>query len=703
MKQPDYRHSGRWTDIAVCAVIVATAFLLYGNTLNNSFVFDDIPLVVENSAIRDWNRVTDILGMDTGRPMYRPLRFVTYLVDYSISGLSPVAYHVSNILYHALATCVLYALLKLLSGSASLGAAGALLFLAHPVQTDSVAYISGRRDILCGLFYFLSFYLFVLYRTRERALFLWLCPAAFLGALAAKEMAITLPAVCFLYDFSRSREPVASPKGTFLKRYGLYILLVLAGLPYLYYKLVLYYPSLRTELYGGGITPHIATVLRVVGRYIQLCLFPVVLQGDYSYNAFPVSKGFFEPAVLMSAAVIGVILLGLVKCFSRNRLAFLGGMWFCVSLLPVCHLFPHHELLAEHYLYIPMAGAVTAAIPGLQWLFRHRRRTGIALLTAFLLLFSVRTIARNRDWRDPMTFWSKVVQTAPDCARAHDNLGSAFFQQKQYQKALQHHTKAVALRPNHGIFRNNLGMDYGALGEVDKAAREFQEAIRLNPKLAAAYNNLGIVDFRAGKYLRAVQHFYKSVQLKPDQRAWINGAKACLKIDRPAWAITALEEALKLNQSNYKAWYLLGASHSVTGDPGSAIQAYQRAISIQPRNAEAFQGLAEAYLQNGEEKKAVQALQRCVALRPDLYGVHFLLGKLQEKQGDFAEAAQSYTTALAGPDDRDGILYRLGMLHAKKMGDRQKGLWYLKKSHQVSQSLALKQKTARIIRKLERE
>ena len=301
----------------VLLACIGLGFLLYANSLGNEFVFDDLPLIIDNALIKDIGNIGKVIGWESGDPLYRPVRYVSYMLDYWLWGLKPAGYHVANILYHGIAGFILFLVLLELLGNRAAAVAGTVLFISHPVLTDSVTYISGRRDVLVGLFYLLSFYCFVRYRKEPRLWNAVLTGIFFLLALGSKEMGITLPAVCLAYDFTLSftgqgRNAAGAVLGrvrqaaqdVVKKNWKLYLpLAVLAGI-FFYSKIFLYYPSLKSSYYGGSAISNFATVVRIICYYIKLVLFPVVLHADYSYNAFDLSQSFLEWRVLGAGLVV---------------------------------------------------------------------------------------------------------------------------------------------------------------------------------------------------------------------------------------------------------------------------------------------------------------------------------------------------------------------------------------------------------------
>ena len=574
------------------------------------------------------------------------------MVDYGFSGLNPVAYHVSNFMLHGLTAFVLYCILLLLTGSTASGLIGALLFVSHPVHSDSVAYMSGRRDILSTLFFLSGFYSFVRYRMTGKVKGLIGAGLFFLLSIGSKEMAVTLPAVCMLYDvtllYEKTKKQTKEVIIQSLKSYGVFLVI---GGGFLLYKLVLFYPSLKQGLYGGNVFNHAATVLRIIGRYLQVTFFPVVLHADYSYNSFPVSKSFFNLEVLFLAFLIIGILLVIFKVFKYDRFVLLGGMWFFITLLPVCHIFPHHELLAEHYLYLPSIGIIILFTPLWEYLFAGNKTPCLIILIVILSLFSVRTVVRNRDWRNGMSLWSKVIETAPECARAHDNLGREYYKRKNYEKAILHYERAVNLRPNHAVARNNLGTAYGMTGRFDKAEKEFlkavslyqkleknyrsRETVSLNNKLAEVLESLGMVYYKKKEYEKAADFFRESIERQPRATRWYHCGYALMKAGHIEQAIESFKQSLRHDWNLTKAYRALGTALRKNGEPEEAIKAYLHAAKLEPENAKIYYRIGIIYLNDFDNlENALHAFEKCIEINPEMNKAHKKLEIVRRKMKD---------------------------------------------------------------------
>jgi hypothetical protein len=338
-------------------------WIVYYNTLHNDFIFDDLPLIQGSKILPSLDSFSDLGKVFTQKSGYRPVRTLSYAIDYHLSGLNPVSYHLSNIFFHSVTVLFVYLITVSLLPNRISAFCAALLFAVHPVHTDSVAYIAGRRDILCALFYFMGFFCFLKFRQTNRLVYVLLTFVAYGLSMGSKEMGVTLPAVLFLYDLFNQVSsgekglalgPVRAIAGAFkrtvIKHAYFYGIIFAGALTFSYYKVFVNSPSHQSIYYGDSMWVTFLTVGRILVHYIRLLLFPVHLVADYSYDAFPLSSSLFEVSTLLSLALLSGLLLLIIRKITRNKWLAFGGIWFFITLLPVCHIVPHHELLAEHYL-----------------------------------------------------------------------------------------------------------------------------------------------------------------------------------------------------------------------------------------------------------------------------------------------------------------------------------------------------------------
>ncbi len=550
------------SDLWVALLLIAVTLTIYSNSLHNDFVFDDISNIVNNPLLTNLRNVPAILGLGTGKPLYRPIRHLSYALDFFFSGLNPVAYHISNIIYHAVASFLVFLIVAALTKDRRTALMAGLLFAVHPVQTDSVTYLSGRRDILCGLFFFAGFYAYVRYRQTGRRGYLGGALIAYILSIFSKEMGVTLPVMFFLYDCFAPLEPqtdfhrlrLAAITAIRKARY-VYGALAVGMIAFLYYKIVIHNPSHATGYYGGSFINTMLTVARVHLHYLKLLVFPLVLNADYSYNAFPVTTSVADPAALLAVLALLVVAYLLVASLKVHKQIAFCGLWYFISLLPVSQIVPHHELLAEHYLYIPLF-AFSFLVSLLFTAIMDQYTRSWPIVTAFVIvvtLFGARTWARNRDWKDSLTLWKKTVQTAPQCARAHSNLCGALTSIGRLDEAVEECRQALSIKPDASYAYCNLGKAYEAMGRYQEAAKQYRKALQFDPHLALAHFRLGLYLAKHGHLSEAISEFKKSLEREP------------------GWALTHLDLAIAYSKLRDKKKALLHFRKAVELAPKSSI------------------------------------------------------------------------------------------------------------------------------------
>ena len=341
----------------------------------------------------------------------------------------------------------------------------------------------------------------------------------------------------------------------------------------------------------------------------------------------------------------------------RESITF-AGLWYIITILPASQLIPHHEAMAEHYLYLPLIGVALLAATAFHRLvaWPRVRFYTYAVGGALLVLLSARTAVRNLDWRDELTLWTKTVQTAPTSARAHFNLGVSYSRLGQdvtaityYKQALRLDpgtaealnkltlwTKTVQRKPISALAHYNLGVSYSRLGQSGTAITYYKQALRLDPAYAEARNNLG--------------REYDRLELLGKAQA-------------------EYREAIRLRPLILKYHLNLGRSLSTAGSLDEAIEAFRAAIRLRPNSAQANLQLGIAYMNEGLFEQARHQYLRTLELDPQVFEAHLNLGSIYQRNGDLSRAIQEYQSALSiHPDDADAHL-DLGVLYMRTDDD----------------------------------
>jgi hypothetical protein len=531
--QSEVRPRGRAGWIVGAALVVAVA-VTYGNALQNEFVFDDHLLIVDSRHVP--KPVTDFASL-----RYRPLRTLSYRIDYAIGGMDPRIFHLSNLVYHAITVLLVCGILHVSGASLGASAAGALLFAVHPVQTDAVTYAAGRRDILCGLFFAAGFLAYLRFRRDGRVTALWMAAGAYALAILAKEMAVTLPLVCFAYDrWNRRREGTdhGVPEGaarapadapvrarSVASRY-LWWAALLAGVGVLVFAPIYGRRLMRvlanTPWHGGSIDANFATVARIWVHYLWLVLWPATLSADYSSGAFPVSSSLLDPRALASLAVIAMVGVLALRSWRRGGYAGFGAVFAAITLLPVSHIVPYIELLADHYLYLPMIGVafVVAGVVDAVAAYAPERRRVLAFAVLLVATAAAsRTIVRNRDWHDKLSLWTATASAVPNCTRARFNLGQAYFERGRLDEAEREWLAAAEMRPNDPTIAMALASLYYRLGKFELAKARVDAALESKPGDLKARTLAGWIALDRGDPRTALAHFDAALARLPADKA----------------------------------------------------------------------------------------------------------------------------------------------------------------------------------------
>jgi hypothetical protein len=449
-RPPPGRAAAWWLRPRGAATIVfVVSVALYANTLGHGFVWDDRSLVVENHAVQTLNMATlqEIFTQDfwrvtgRGKLYYRPLTTLSYHVDYAVFNGSPTGFHWTNVFSNAITCVLVFAFVYVLFGRVALGLVTALLYAAHPIHTEAVAWVSGRTDVLASLWSLVSLICYVLARRRANHLLLASSAVAFVLAVFAKESAACVPFLILILEVGPF-ETLLAPKGARDRprtRRSIIGPLIFLGLLVAYLLLrheVIGTPTSMYPAFAPGRLGYVALPFSILAGYAFKTLLPIELSAEYDA---PIPTSFADAQVIAGVVVASLILWGVWR-FRRRADVILGLGIFVFGLAPVMNVVPIGEVSAERFLYFPSLGAalILAAIfvPAAAAAHPMVRRAGSkahgteqpiagsigVVLAIILIAFAARTIMRNPDWRNEEILFAKTAKQLPDNARVHANI-----------------------------------------------------------------------------------------------------------------------------------------------------------------------------------------------------------------------------------------------------------------------------------------
>lgn len=504
-------------------LVAAVAFLAYARTIGFDLVWDD-PLLLE--AIREKFQQGGLYRLLTAEfefrsamslGFYRPAALLSLWLDMVVGAGRPWLFHLTNTLLHAAAALLASRLIARVTGSGRAALLGGLLFAVHPVHTESVAFVSGRTDLLACVFSLASALAWLRSRDRDAAhpnRDLAVGLAAFVAAVLAKEVALLLPVVLVGWDAVAAGAAV--PAGWWRRNRAWLIGWTASLAAVIAFRLLVAGVAFgKTDAGAGGPGMSATLTPAVFLTYLRLLVVP-----------WPLSA-FYLPADLSlgAPAAAGVLLTGLWFAAAQEkdrRVGLLALLWIVGFLAPVLGFVPFAgAVMAERYLYLPSVGFALMAGFALDrlWDFRRWRPLAVSLTVALLALFTVGTVARSAIWRDALTLYADIVRTSPAYAGGYFNLGNAYQRLGRHTDAGKSYQRALQLRPDDPLSLNNLASALCALGRDREALPLYREAVRLKSDYVDARLNLGKTAFKLGDREAALESYRALRQLSPPAAA----------------------------------------------------------------------------------------------------------------------------------------------------------------------------------------
>lgn len=569
-------------NLPAIVILLFLGTVVYLNTFHNQFVYDDLVTVQENIFIRDLGNLKKLFSRNyyllSEEYSFRPLVTATYFWDHFCWGADPRGYHFSNLLLHLLTGLAVYYLAAHLFQRGPATLLTALIFVSHPVQTEAVAAISFREDLLCALFFCLA----LIFYSRDKAPSYLLSLLCFVLALLSKEMAIVFPLTVVAYELlikGRNLKNLLRPK---------IVLFLLLSMAYSLGRLSLLYnrDSLPAAPEFGEPLTRLLLTVKGLGLYGRLVFFPVNLTVEYPDPFPPLVWGreLLPAALLTPAFLLAVWLKG-----RKNPVVRFGLTFFLLGLLPVLNLVPTARLGAERFLYLPLIGFSLWGAGTLTGLLAEtgRRRVAWAAIVLIFFFWSAGAVNRNRAWRDNLALFSEAVSSSPRSSKAHHGLGNEYFRRGNLLKAIREFEEAISIFPREPLYYNSLGVAYGQLGEFDRSRAQFQASARLNPGDPLVNMNLSTLYLRMGDFPQALLEINRYIAARPfDPKGYLNLGEVYLAMDDYRSAVAAYGEVLRRDPSSLLALSSIGYCYYRLGDYQKAKLSWEKALRLNPGDPE---------------------------------------------------------------------------------------------------------------------
>jgi Flp pilus assembly protein TadD len=641
-------------------VLLVLTLITYANTLFSPFNFDDLALLNHMNASSNYYNIWPI--------RYRHIIYFSFELNQTLSGLNPLSYHLTNLLFHFLssATILLIAFITFSKSTQWEGKAAlsisvtiAFLFAFHPIHTEAITYLSGRASGIGGFFFLLALLFFIKGSEKGRdlniTLFYSLALLAFGLALLSKETTLTFPLAAILYDLCFMRNENWRPfKGRLFFIY--FPLFVFIGA-------FLFFTPMVSDLALGWLGKvdfdYVLTQTRIIGYALKVFVFPINLTFDYD---FPLHWAELRFA---SATIWLFVLLAVIKNFKKTfPIVTFAILWSLITLSPTNSFLPRTDLLSERNLYLPSLGPIFLIAYGFHHLFPRKSegtlsKQGMALLVTLFLIMGSLLISRNSVYRTNILLWEDTYKKSPSDLKVLHNLSHFYLEDKRYQQALVpllRLSRSVADDFYRAFAHSNLGSIYTQNGNFERAENEFHKAIELEPTLPLGYLNLGTYhasrgDFRQAReeFLRARERYilYKwgyPMPIKLD----LNLAKVNLQLKSFTEAEKYIRQYLQGTPDSSEGLLLLGKIYQGKGEVKLAEETYRSIQGGGVTSAKAYNNLGILYIKQYQHEKAKDAFSSSIKFYPKIPDAHYNIGKLiLELKGDHTLARKHLEAALA--------------------------------------------------------
>ena len=584
--------------VVLSLLLALLALLLYNPVTQYGFVnFDDPGYVTGNPHVRaglTWQTVQWAFS-STEQANWHPLTWLSHAFDYQLFHLKAAGHHYDSVLLHALCVVLLFLFLESATGLVGRSAAVAALFAVHPINVESVAWISERKNVLCTVFFLLGLCAYLWYAQRPDFKRYSAVAGLFALALMSKPMAITFPCVLLLLDYwplERMRPPVATRESEKTAAYPARTVsaLVLEKIPLLLLSAASAVITVIVQKSGGALRAEYPFPLRLenamvsYARYIGKAFWPSHLAALYP---FPRHGLLGSEGVLATLVVLSVS--GAVLFQARKRFLAVGWFWFLGTLVPMIGLVQVGEqAMADRYAYIPFIGLFIALIWAVADWAEARRIRPMYLATASLLAVAALALVAHvqmKYWQSSTALWAHALQVTGPNFVAEDNMGAELINQGNIPAARAHFQAATEINPQDAFSQIDIGVCDKKMGNLRGAIEHYESALRLSaaPTLrSTAFGNLGSLYRLEGNYPAARDNY-----------------AAALRID-PGYAMALLG---------------LGLVAQKTGNLSDAIDYYSRAMAAGPSDV-GYILLARALEAAGRESESAAALEQARRIAP---------------------------------------------------------------------------------------
>ncbi len=667
-------------DVAGFIILTVLGIVIYSNSFNCSFHFDDLLRIVDNVKIRD---ISNVSAWWNYYPT-RPLGTLSFVLNYHFFQLDVWYWHLINLIIHLINTILVWWLtyfifctpalkeLSIARDKKVIAFFTALLFVSHPAATQSVTYIVQRLASMTALFYLLTLVIYIKARLsakgdRYKALLISVSFITAAIAMMIKENAFTLPFVILLVEifFMQTKKIRINFKDY---RVILLVMLFLCAIVIIPLRLSLNIlkPIPASYMNTTTITPlnYLLTQFSVIVKYIQLLILPINQNLDYD---FPVSTGFFQPGTILCFLVLVSLILAAIFSYRKYRVISFGISWFFLTLMIESSFIPIRDVIFEHRTYLPSVGFFLVLSTGIYLLLWKRYK--IPAILVFIVIAgsnSYLTYERNKIWKNDLTLWTDVVEKSPNKARALYNLGLVYDYLGQWDRSIELYSKAIVSYPEDRDAYINRGVALGNEEKWNNAISDYSKAIDLDPRLAKSFINRGIAYSKLGQWTNTLKDESTALEIDPKNVvAFYNRGIAYGNCGQWNNAISDQTEAINIDPKYTDAYNYRGIAFGNTRQWDKAINDFTKTIEINPASADAYYNRGNSYYSLRQYDKAISDYTRSLEFNKNSANAYYNRAQAYAALDQWDKAISDYNKTIEVDPNYSGAYYYRDMAYKR--------------------------------------
>jgi len=628
-------------------VPVLIVFFIYSGTLHFPFNYDDADVIQNNYKIRNISDFTSIVSSNPQRALLN----YSFAINYYFGKLNTYGYHIVNIALHLLNGIILFFLIKRLTKGPAKDPECVLtallassLFISHPVNVESVTYISSRSGLLCAFFYLLAilFFLKADNKTKSRSHFPFRIFSLifFIMSCFSKENGITLPLILMVIEYINPNGYRNQIKYNFRdwikKRYFPF--------HFAYWVVAALIFFLRIFIFGTTGNPNFSRPIPVQSLTqifsfvygIKLLFLPFNLTVDHY---LPIADSFSDLRAMGSVAVIVLVIS--FGFFARRRapIILFSLLWILLTQLPTL-VFPVQDVLAERWLYMPVMGfalllsssAGFCSINSIQKI----KKSLILIIAMIVILYSVLAQKATLSWENPISLWTNALKKSPinhPSVKALYGIGTVYQSRGMYADAIEQYQRALKIKPGYMKIYLNLAESYMMTGEKKKSLEILDMLLSRDGSDYYALYLKGLLYHMDGDYENAVKNYKAALRIKPAMLiAKSNLGAVYIGLGRLDEAMDETRAVIKTDPDDVESHNNLGTIYQRKGDTAYALREFNLALDINPSYVPAYINIALVYISTDDKEKAAEELKKAIAIDPENKNAIALIRQIEKER-----------------------------------------------------------------------